>query len=169
MTREALRDGLISEQTIADALTTARGDLFVASCYLGVTARELDGYIRASETLQGFVAAIDRVKRDPEYDRLSNDQFEDQLERLTKAYRVEALGIIHELASVPMVSETGPITAAMAEVKLKAAVQLRGANLDNSKNGDQMLVLQELNQLYQQSAPRIKSIRVAQIEFKEGD
>lgn len=166
MTREALRDGLVSEQTITDALTSARGDLFIASCYLGVTARELDGYIRSSETIQGFVAAIDRVKRDPEYDRLSNDQFEDQLDRLTKAYRVEALGIIHELATIPMTTE---LTAAMAEVKLKAAVQLRGANVDNSKNGDQMLVLQELNQLYQQSAPRIKSIRVAQIEFKEGD
>ena len=112
------------------------------------------------------VAAIDCVKRDPDYDRLSNDQFEDQLERLTKAYRVEALGIIHDLATIPMTSE---LTAAMAEVKLKAAVQLLGANVDNSKNGDQMLVLQELNQLYQQSAPRIKSIRVAQIEFKEGD
>ena len=163
MTRAALRDGLISQQTIENALTSARGDIFIAACYLGVTTRELDSYIRSSEALQAFASSIDRVKRDPEYDRMSNEQFEDELERLTKAYRVEATEIIHSLATMPFE------TAAMAEVKLKAAVQLRGSNVESSRNDNQMLVLQELNQLYQQSAPRIKSIRVAQIEFKEGE
>ena len=62
MTREALRAGLISEDTVTAALMSARGDLFVASSYLGVTGRELDSYIRASEHLQAFSAAIGTVK-----------------------------------------------------------------------------------------------------------
>ena len=160
MTREALRQGLVSEATITTALMQARGDLFIAASYLGVTARELDGYLRASEDLQAFVAAIERVKKDPAYDRMSTDAFEDELDRLTRSYRVEALGIIHELAAMPFDS------AAMAEVKLKAAVQLRGSAAEAPKGGDQLAVLSELNALYQQAAPRIKSVRVAQIEFQ---
>lgn len=161
MTREALRDGLISEQTIRDALVQARGDLFVGACYLSVTARELDSYIRSSEDLQAFVGAIETVKRDAGYDKLSADQFADRLEVLTRSYRIEALDIIHDMARMSFDS------AAMAEVKLKAAVQLRGAQTEKVASGDQMAVLSELNELYQLNAPRIKSIRAVQIEYKE--
>lgn len=164
MTREALRDGLISQDTIANALSTARGDLFVAACYLGVTARELDGYIRADEALQFHVAAIAKVKADPEYDKISNEQFSKKLEHLTRAYRIEALDILHEMATMPM-----PESAAMADVKLKAAVQLRGVQKEEHRGEDHSQVLVELNQLYAQAAPRIRSIRVAQIEYQEGD
>jgi hypothetical protein len=162
MTREALRDGLISEQLIRDSLTTAKGDLFIAASYLGVTGRELDGYIRASDELQGYVAAIATVKRDPDYDRMSADQFSGELERLTKGYRIEALDVIHELATMSYGE-----SAALADVKLKAAIQLRGAHADAGPTGDQHAVLQELNLLYQQAAPRIKSVRIAQIEFDQ--
>lgn len=161
MTGNALRQGLISEQTIRDALTTARGDLFLAASYLNVTARELDQFIRSSSEIQGFVAAIAVVKKDSDYERMSADQFSDQLENLTRAYRVEAIDVIHDLAMMPFDS------AAMAEVKLKAAVQLRGTHNDSPVNSDQALILAELNNLYQQSAPRIKSIRIAQIEMGE--
>lgn len=160
MTRDALRQGLISEQIIRDSLTVAKGDLFLASSYLGVTGRELDGYIRASEDLQGFVAAIAKVKRDPLYDKMSADQFTDELDRMTRGMRVEALDVIHELATMPFGE-----SAAMAEVKLKAAVQLRGA-ADAPITGGQTAVLQELNLLYQQAAPRIKSVRAVQIEYE---
>ena len=160
MTREALRQGLVSEQTIRDALTSAKGDLFLASSYLGVTGRELDSYIRASEELQAFVAAIATVKQDPAYKKMSSEQFADELDRLTRGFRLEALDVIHELATMPF------DTAAMAEVKLKAAVQLRGAVADTPKGGDQSAVLMELNQIYQQTAPRIKSVRAVQIEYE---
>lgn len=163
MTREALRQGLISEQTIRDALTSAKGDLFLASSYLGVTGRELDSYIRASEELQGFVAAIATVKQDPAYRKMSSEQFTDELERLTRGFRLEALDVIHEMATMPF------DTAAMAEVKLKAAVQLRGSVADAPKDTMQSTVLAELNQLYQQSAPRIKSVRAVQIEYEASD
>jgi hypothetical protein len=161
MSGNALAQGLISETTVRQALTTARGDLFLASCYLAVTPRELDWYIRASEEMQGFVAAISKVKADANYDKLSVEQFSKQLEQLTRSYRVEAIDIIHDLAAMPF------DTAAMAEVKLKAAVQLRGSHSDAPVNNDQASVLAELNALYQTSAPRIKTIRVAQIEFDD--
>ena len=48
MTRESLRAGTVSTTAISEALLDARGDLFVAASILGVTGRELDGYIRAS-------------------------------------------------------------------------------------------------------------------------
>ena len=160
MTREALRAGLIDQRTIRDCLVLAKGDLFVAASYLGCTARELDGYIRASEELQGYVAAIGTVKADPNYDRMSTDQFVSQLDQLTRAFRVEAINVIHELATMPFDS------AAMAEVKLKAAVQLRGTGADAPQAGGQQAVLQELNDLYHQAAPRIKSIRVTQAQIE---
>ena len=98
MTREALRDGLISEQTVRDALTTARGDLFLTAAYLGCTGRELDGYIRAEEGLQAFAGAIEKVKVDEAYAKMSTEQFEDRLETLTRNYKLEAIDIIHAMA-----------------------------------------------------------------------
>ena len=84
--REALRAGLISEESVTTALMTARGDLFIAASYLGCTGRELDSYIRASEGLQAFSAAIGTVKTSADYKRLSDEQFSDELDRLTKGY-----------------------------------------------------------------------------------
>jgi hypothetical protein len=163
---QALRDGYISEDSICAALTTARGDLFVASAYLSVTPRELDWYIRASDPVQKFVGAINRVKATPDYDRLSGEQFQDQLRLLTSAYRLEALDVIHDIATMP---DDGPepMSAAMMEVKLKAAIQLRGTVAEAPVNNQQSQVFKELNTLYQQAAPRIKSMRVAQIEFED--
>lgn len=157
--REALRQGLISEDSITEALLQARGDLFVAASILGVTGRELDSYIRASEPVQAFAAAIDTVKRDVEYEKLSASQFAEELDRLTRGYKLEALDIIHEIALLPA------NTAAMAEVKLKAAVELRGSQTTQVTGGNQAGILQELNLEYQQSAQRIKSVRAVQIEY----
>lgn len=161
MTSEALRAGLISEQTIRDALVTARGDIFVASGYLSVAPRELDRYIRASEHLQVFTSAISTIKKDVDYDRMSTDQFREQLEHVTRAYRIEATEIIHDLATMSF------DTAAMADVKLKAAVQLRGNQNETPVNSSQAQVLAELNDAYRESAPRIKKIRAIEIEYTQ--
>lgn len=164
MTSEALRNGEVSEQVIRDALTTCRGDIFKASGYLNVSPTELDRYIRASEELQGFAAAIATVKKNANYDRMSSLQFKERLEQVTLAYRLEATEIIHELALIT------PDSAAMAEVKLKAAMQLRGSHTDAPVTSETAQVLAELNRLYSESAPRIKSVRIAaQIEFQDKD
>lgn len=176
--RESLRAGLIDHDTICAALMTARGDLFLAASYLGCTGRELDSYIRASDELQGYVAAITTVKQDSDYKRMSVAQFEEQLENLTRGYRLEGLDVIHEIATMPLttpptqdafgnITPAGTISAAMVDVKLKAAIQLRGAaGSADAGSAEHNLILQELNQAYQQAAPRIKSIRAVQIEYE---
>ena len=150
----------LSEQKIKDALCVARGDLFVAASYLATTPRQLDRWIRASECVQAYVASIQRIQTDPEYDRMSKEQFEDELDKRACEYQEVALDVIHELAVMPYE------TAAMAEVKLKAAIALRGDPNQGKGDNSHSIVLAELNQLYQQSAQRIKSIRVAQVEFQ---
>ena len=162
MTREALRAGIVTTEAISEALLGARGDLFVAASILGVTGRELDGYIRSSEELQTFSAAIGSMKASADYKRLSDEQFADELERLTKGYRIEALDVIHEMATMTYDS------AAMAEVKLKAAIALRGAPEVKAGTQDNGAVLAELNAIYQSSAPRIKTVRAVQIEYDAG-
>ena len=177
MTREALRAGLISEESVTTALMTARGDLFIAASYLGCTGRELDSYIRSSEGLQAFSAAIGTVKTSTDYKRLSDEQFADELERLTKGYRLEALNVIHEIATEQLVSDDRMLpdgtvvpgvkmSAAEKEVKLKAAIALRGAPEAKTQVNEQSQVLEELNQLYQQNAPRIRTVRAVQIEYQ---
>lgn len=148
-----------TEQGVVEALMTARGDLFVAAAYLNIRPRDLDSYIRSSEQLQGFMAAIGHVKTSAEYNRMSNEQFADELERLTRSYRLDALNVIHQLATMTYDS------AALADVKLKAAIQLRGAAPETVSTASQTNILGELNRIYNETAPRIKSIRAAiQIE-----
>jgi len=165
MTREALREGRISEESCYNALIEAKGDLFVASCVLGVTGRELDSYIRRSEALQAIVAGIGVVKANADYKRMSSEQFQDEFERLNKQYRVEAVNEIHKIATmdVPLDKDAN---AALVDVKLKAAVQLRGPVVEAVQTNSNTAVLDELNQLYQAHAPRIKTVRAVQIEYQ---
>ena len=162
MTREALRAGTVTTEAIAEALMSARGDLFVAASIIGVTGRELDSYIRSSDELQSYATAIGTVKAHGDYKRLSDEQFADELERLTKGYRLEALDVIHGMATMSFDS------AAMAEVKLKAAIALRGAPEVKQGSNDQSAVLAELNAIYQEAAPRIRTVRAVQIEYDTG-
>src|SRR6476620_4724132 len=115
MTRRALRAGLISEQSIKTALTESKGDIFLAACALDCTARELDAYIRRSAPLQAFAAAIETVKVDPAYSRLSTEQFENQVVDLVRVFRVDGIKEVHKLATM----EFGD-SAALAKVKLDA-------------------------------------------------
>lgn len=161
--RRAARSRLISEQSIKTALTEAKGDIFLASTTLDCTAQELDRYVRASAELQSFAAAIAHVKVDPEYSRISAEQFENRLSDLTQAYRVVGLEELHSLATM---SHKG--SAAMAKVKLQAAIALRGGAPTASGDREMEHTLSELNHLYHQNAPRIKQVRQTTITFEDG-
>jgi len=152
--RRAMRSGLISEHSIKEALTEAKGDLFLAACALDCTAQELDRYIRRSSELQGFAAAVEQVKRDVNYDRMSAEQFENRCADLTRAYRLDGIQTLHELAITPHGD-----SAALAKVRFEAAVALRGGPSHGNGNSEAEATLAELNQLYLQNAPRIKEIR----------
>lgn len=147
---------------IMDAMTEHRGDLFLAAQQLEMTPLQLDKQIRKSEELQAFVTNIITIKVDDAYEQMSEQQFAKKLEQMQRAYKIQAVETIHELATM----DHGA-SAAMAEVKLKAAIQIRDSGGSSVSHNENSAVFEELNKLYHQSAPRIKSIRVAQIEFKE--
>jgi hypothetical protein len=163
MTRRAMRAGLISEDSIRTALTEAKGDVFLAACALDCTARELDLYIRRSADLQLFASAIEQVKVDPAYSRLSVEQFENQVENLRRSFRVDGLNEVHKLAMMEFVD-----SAALAKVKLDAALALSSGPPRAGSGSDTEMALAELNQLYHANAPRIKEIRKTVITFEDG-
>lgn len=162
MTRRALRAGLISEDSIKTALTESKGDIFLAACALDCTARELDAYIRRSAALQTFASVIDTVKVDPSYSRLSVEQFENQVADLLRAFRVDGIKEVHKLA----VMEFGD-SAALAKVKLDAALALSAGGTSRAGNSETENALAEMNALYHKNAPRIKEIRQTVITLQD--
>jgi hypothetical protein len=162
MTGRARRAGGISEQSIKSALTESKGDIFLAACALDCTARELDLYIRRSAALQAFAGAIETVKIDPAYSRLSTEQFENQVADLVRAFRVDGIKEVHKLATM----EFGD-SAALAKVKLDAALALTGSTNSRTSNSESENALAELNALYHQNAPRIKEIRQTVITLRD--
>ena len=162
MTGEARKAGLVSEASIKAALTEAKGDLFLAACALGCTARELDQYIRRSSVIQAYAGAIEQVKIDPAYSRMSVEQFDNQVADLVRSFRVEGIKEVYKLATM----EFGD-SAALAKVKLDAALALSAGSRSTSGNSETENALAELNALYHQNAPRIKEIRKTVITFAD--
>ena len=150
----------LSEPMIMDAILLAKGDIFIAARFLDVKPKDLNFALRLSESLQAFVLSVREVKQRADFTKMTSEQFSEEVESLAQAYRHEALEVIHELATMPFEN------AAMAEVKLRAAERLLGPVTTRPTADGHGLVLQELNQLYQTNAPRIRSVRVAQIEYE---
>jgi hypothetical protein len=163
MTGHARKTGLISEQSIKAALVESKGDIFLAACALECTPRELDSYIRRSAGLQGFITAVETVKVDPAYSRLSAEQFENHVGDLVRAFRVDGIQEVHKLATM----EFGD-SAALAKVKLDAALALTGSTSHRGGSNEVENTLAELNALYHANAPRIKEIRKTVITFEDG-
>ncbi len=164
MTGQALEQGIVTEIKIQECLTKSRGDIFVAACLMRVTARELNNYIKACPDLQSFALAVGKVKSDPDYDKMSREQFETLTAELAMQYRLEGLQEIHKIATMPMPDES----AAMMDVKLKAAVQLRGApGAAQAQGNDNENLLRELNEAYINNAPRIREIRAVSVTFQD--
>jgi hypothetical protein len=154
MTSRARKSGLINENSIRTALVENRGDLFAAACSLDCTVRELDQYIRRSAELQAFAASAEQVKLDPAYSRVSAEQFENKILELSRSYAIDGINEVHKLATMDFGD-----SAALAKVKLDAALALRGSIGQVSKSGENENALAELNALYHKNAPRIKEIR----------
>lgn len=149
-----MRAGEISEDLIKKALTENKGDLFRSACALGCTAKELDRYIRSTDELQVFVVAIDQLKNDPAYERLSAKQFTEQLTLLIREGQVMALEEMQKLAGMSIGD-----SAAMAQVKFLACARLMGSVVSGGHGGELSDLLAELNQRYEEAAPRIREIR----------
>lgn len=159
--REALRAGGVTVETIKGRLTECRGDLFLSASLLGCTAQELDRYIRADGSLQAFVASIETVKASGDYEKLSADQFERELRRLMLTHKVMAVEEIAKLAEQAINGES----AAQNRVKLQACMALAGNGQSGAASSEQQSILDELNEIYRQEAPRITEIRTTVVRL----
>lgn len=144
----------LTEDSIKGALVEARGDIFVASQLLSITAIRLDRAIRVSETLQAVVLGIQDVKGSGAYLQATAEDFGRAMERRMSLYRIAGLDALHELASMPLDQNS-----AQNQVKLAAAARLAGPPEGSQGGGELADTLRELNQAYQQDAPRLRVIR----------
>jgi len=154
MTRNITQIETLSEEAIKEILADTRGDVIRAAHHLGCSYREMQRCIKASPTLQAFAVAIEKVKVSPEYEAMTREQFSNELEARTLSGKLIGLETIEELATM----DHGE-SAALADVKLKAAIALRGAGQDASRDSGDAGILHELNELYRQHAPRHRAMR----------
>lgn len=144
----------VTEEGMKAAIVEARGDLFVASQLLGITATRLDRAIRVSATLQAAVAGIQDVKDSESYLTATTLDFQKAIERRTLMGRVVGTDALHDLASMPL-SEN----SAQNQVKLAAAIRLIGPAEGSQSGGELAETLRQLNESYHENAPRIRVVR----------
>ena len=143
-----------SEAIVAGKIMEARGDIFVASQMLGMTARKLDQNIRASENLQRIYMAIKQTQTRTDYDTMSAAQVEQDVQRRLALYRVDGLDALHDIATMPISDNS-----AQNQVKLAAAARLAGTQEQNSTGSEIDATLRALNESYHAEAPRIRVTR----------
>jgi hypothetical protein len=144
----------LTEDNIKAALIEARGDLFVASQMLGVTAIRLDRAIRVSDVLQATQTVIYSQPQDAEFDRISSEELERAVSRRLALYRVDGLDALHDIATMP-IGENPALVAS----KLGAATRLAGGLSEGVGGSETSDILRELNAAYHASAPKIRIVR----------
>ena len=150
----------LNEDIVKTVLLRNKGDLIRSSQELTVRPSTLVRWIRSVPSVGALWNEMEVVKADPAFDAATAQQFEAEIKARATVYRLDGLEVLHELA---MADHEG--VSAMAEVRLKAAIELRGASELGSMTGGN--VLAELNELYRTHAPRIKSMRAVEIEFDD--
>lgn len=138
-----------TEDNAKAAILEARGDLFFASQMLGVTAIRLQRAIQVSQILQACLETVKAVGKG-----VSREEIEKLIEERVALYRASGLDALHDLATMPISKNS-----AQNQVKLAAAARLAGSQ-EHSASGDGMAdTLRELNQSYQENAPRLRVTR----------
>lgn len=149
------------EDTVKEVLMRHKGDLIKSAGTLCVRPSTLVAWVRSVPSLAALWGEMEAVKADPAFEAASQQQFADEIRARISAYRLDGLEVLHELATT---DHDG--MAAMAEVRLKAAIQLRGVEDVITSSSSNLMA--ELNALYLERAPRIRSMRAVQIEFEAG-
>lgn len=165
MTKQATCVQNTTEKSLTEALIQAKGDLFVAAGYLGVTVRTLNGLMRHSASAQNCFIELKRVAVDPEFERLTGKQFEEAIRERMLAYKIDGLDALHELATMPI----DPDNSGNNQVKMQAAARLAGPADSFGGSGEMGEALRELNEAYHSSAPRIRITRqtMVQVEVRQ--
>lgn len=138
----------LTEDGIKQALIEARGDVFVASQLLRVTAIRIDRAITVSEVLQETLAGIRKAGKG-----VPIEQIHEAVEKRLSLYRVAGLDALHDLATMPINENS-----AQNQVKLAAAARLAGETA-SAGGGDLADTLRQLNDAYQKEAPRLRIVR----------
>ena len=144
----------VNEENMRAALVEARGDLFIASQLLQITAVRLDRAIRVSATLQAVVAGIRDAQGSEGYLTASVQDFHRAIERRLALGRIVGMDSLIELASMPIDQNS-----AQNQVKLAAAARLAGPPEGSGGEGEMAAALAELNEAYRKNAPRLRVIR----------
>jgi len=139
----------ITEESIRDALIESRGDIFIASQLLRVTAVRLDRAIQVSPLLRECIATV----KEHAGSGVTDESIRAALDRRLSFYRVVGLDALHDLATMPIDENS-----AQNQVKLAAAARLAGS-VESGGGSEAEGILRELNQSYQQNAPRLRVIR----------
>jgi hypothetical protein len=141
-----------SEETVRLVLLRNKGDLIRSSGELNVRPSTLVNWIRSVPSVSNLWNEMEGVKTDPKFEAASQAQFEAEIKARLQGYRLDGIEVLHELATT---DHDG--VSSMAEVRLKAAVEL--SNIAAPTSSPVGGLLQELNLLYKEHAPRIKSLR----------
>ena len=138
-----------TEEDAKRALIEARGDIFIASQLVGVTAIRLDRAIRVSPILQECIATIKALGPS-----VSEEDIHQAIESRIGIYRVVGLDALHDLATMPIDENS-----AQNQVKLAAAARLAGGLEGGATGGEMAETFRELRELYQKNAPRLRVTR----------
>jgi hypothetical protein len=151
----------LSADEIKDALTRGRGGIIAAAYVLHVDPLYLKRNIDASEALSAFAASVSRVQKDADWQRISDAEFAARIQEVQLPYKLDTLETLHELTTMEYDS------AAMARVKLDAAVALSNAVQPSTTGHQAGPDMEEMNRLYREHAPRIKEIRERVVTFTQ--
>ncbi len=138
-----------TEESAKRALIEARGDIFIASQLLRITAIRLDRAIQVSEVLR---TVLDEVKKHSS--SVSDADLHSAIAQRIALYRVTGLDALHDLAAMPIDENS-----AQNQVKLAAAARLAGGLEGGGSGGEMAETFRELSELYQKHAPRLRVIR----------
>jgi hypothetical protein len=144
----------LTESNIQAALIEARGDIFVASQMLAITAIRLDRAISVSSTLQATQSIFLDLKTDPKFDQRSSEQLSQAVRKRLSIYAIDGLDALHDIATMP-IGENPALVAS----KLGAATRLAGGLSEGVGGSEASDILRELNIAYHNSAPKIRLVR----------
>lgn len=139
----------LTEDNARAMLIEARGDIFIASQLLHVSAIRLNRAIQISPELQ---ATLDGIKEAGK--GASDASIQTAIEQRLLLYRVAGLDALHDLATMPIDENS-----AQNQVKLAAAARLAGTQEHVGGSSEMAEVMRELNRQYEESAPRIRVTR----------
>ena len=139
----------LTEASIKNALVEARGDIFIASQLLSVTAMRLHRALQCSPALQACLESVKEAGPG-----ISIEAIHKAAEARMAMYRVVGLDALHDLATMPI-----DVNSAQNQVKLAAAARLAGSVEGPAGGSDLAETLRELNKSYSENAPRLRVIR----------